>query len=159
MLHRILATKTILYKMVLEDGDVCEICRCEKDNIQYIFGNVNLFKFMVKQENMLNKCRISIRMILSETLDLFACSNNFRTDAVFYLILQIANSYIYSCKCEKKISNLNYNHWFKYWSIHWKLKECTPRNERRMNKTIVCLYATCRLDINIDKPFFQMYSN
>lgn len=34
--------------MVLEDGDVCEICRCEKDNIQYIFGNVNLFKFMVK---------------------------------------------------------------------------------------------------------------
>lgn len=88
--------------MVLEDGDVCEICRCEKDNIQYIFGNVNLFKFMVKQENMLNKCRISIRMILSETLDLFACSNNFRTDAVFYLILQIANSYIYSRNCEKK---------------------------------------------------------
>lgn len=40
VLHRILATRVILFHMGLEEDDVCSLCRDDKENIQHIFLEV-----------------------------------------------------------------------------------------------------------------------
>ena len=117
LMHRILATNTVLFKMNLATSDQCQICREEKESIEHIFWQCYKVKnFWTSLTNYLKeKCLHIINLNLNEELVLFGYNKNSKTDEALDLILLLAKHFIYKCRLENTEAKLqNFLKYFKY---------------------------------------------
>ena len=106
--YRIIVTNSILYSMRVVDSNKCSFCHDERDTVLHylcecqhvkIFWNefVKIFK---------EKCIHCERLTLTPTLILFGKDKNTKTDECFDDILLRAKFYIYKCRINKIVPNI-----------------------------------------------------
>ena len=103
IVHRIIATNVVLKEMGIMESYNCSFCNEEKDSIEHMFWRCTQIKEFWKnlQEVIKRKCSIANNLTLNENITLFGTEKNFKTDAVFDLIILIAKQYIFSSKMNK----------------------------------------------------------
>ena len=109
LIHRIIGTNVILQKMNIVDSDKCSFCHLEKESIQHIFWKCqHVQTFWDAFEKFVNeKCEI-VNLHLTEIVVLFGCGHQFKSDDIFDLILLLAKFFIYKCKCENKLPQIQH---------------------------------------------------
>ena len=93
-----------------------------KDTIQHIFWECKhsqqfWTRFLVLLKE---KCTSCYRLRLSECLILFGIDDNIKTENVFDFILLLAKQYLYKCKIEKQLPNIDI---FRKMLYRYKIEE------------------------------------
>ena len=109
IMHTIIGTNVMLKEMGVTNNSKCSFCLTAKDAIQHIFWECQhrqqfWIRFLVLLKEKCTSCYI-IR--LSECLILFGIDVNIKTENVFDLILRLAKQYLYKCKIEKQLPNID----------------------------------------------------
>ena len=100
IVHRILATNSVLKEMGIVPSNVCDFCKEEKDSIEHLFWTCGYVgRFWQDLENLIReKCTTAANITFTKNLVLFGTDNNFRTDYIFDFIILSAKLFIYKCK-------------------------------------------------------------
>ena len=109
IMHRIIRTNVMLKEMGVTNNNKCSFCLTAKDTIQHIFWECKHsqqfwthFLVLLKE-----KCTSCYRLRLSECLIVFGIDDNIKTENVFDFILLLAKQYLYKCKIEKQLPNID----------------------------------------------------
>ena len=109
IVHRILGTNVILKHMGITQNENCSFCAREKDCIEHIFWRCNISRsFWDRLVDLVNvKCQNAVNFRLSEKLVILGIDKTIKIDCVFAFILVLAKQYLYKCKLDKNVPNLN----------------------------------------------------
>ena len=108
IVHRIIATNVVLKEMKIKETDQCTFCGEERESIEHLFWRCDIAnRFWCDFQRMFNeKCIIASRMRVTEILILFGCDDNIVTDTVFDEILLVAKAFLYNCKYNNLLPNI-----------------------------------------------------
>ena len=102
ILHRIIASNTILHSMGITPNDKCSFCNEEKENIQHLFYNCtfvtqfwNNLKSIMSDHNLYKE-----QCNFSESLLILGYDPNIILSKVSLYIILVARYFIYKCKLE-----------------------------------------------------------
>ena len=110
IMHRIMGTNVMLKEMGVTNNNKCSFCpNAEDTNIHHIFWECkHSQQFWTRCLVLLKeKCTSCYRLRLSECLILLGIDDNIKTDNAFDLILLLAKQYLYKCKIEKRLPNID----------------------------------------------------
>ena len=99
----------MLKEMGVTNKNKCSFCLIAKDTIQHIFWACKhsqqfWTRFLVLLKEKYTSC---YRVRLSECLILFGIDDNIKTENVFDFMLLLAKQYLYKCKIEKQLPNID----------------------------------------------------
>jgi hypothetical protein len=109
IVHRIIATNIVLAQMNVVADDTCSFCKNVRESIVHLFWHcehVKLF-WMSLEQILIEKCKNITTISFNESLILFGHDDMFKLDEVFDLILLLAKFFIYKCRFEQKVPQLN----------------------------------------------------
>ena len=108
IIHRILATNSVLKEMGVVANNVCDFCKIEKDSIEHLFWRCACTRrfWQAFGSLMKEKCTTAINANFTENLILFGVDNNTKTDTVFDSIILSAKLFIYKCKYDKTVPSV-----------------------------------------------------
>ena len=109
LIHRLLPTEKFLHIRQLVDSSLCLFCKQETETIQHLFWDCTIIsQFWSKLLNLLqNKCSDCKNLQFFEKFILFGLSNDDSSDSVLDLIILHAKFFIYKCKLQKIIPNVD----------------------------------------------------
>lgn len=109
LIHRLLPTEKFLHIRQLVDSSLCLFCKQETETIQHLFWDCTIIsQFWSKLLNLLqNKCSDCKNLQFFEKFILFGLSNDNSSDSVLDLIILHAKFFIYKCKLQKIIPNVD----------------------------------------------------
>ena len=134
IVHRIIATNVVLSRIGVQNDERCSFCREERENIQHIFWNCK------HVQQFWNACRIWINencdnaniAAFTEPLILFGHDTHFYSDDVFDLIILWAKYFIYKCKWDDTIPNVQ--SFRKYLQIKYETEKCIAFSNMEYHK-------------------------
>ena len=134
IVHRVIATNVVLSCMGVQNDEQCSFCKDERENIQHIFWNCK------HVQNFWNNCRIWINencdnaniTAFTEALVLFGHDTNFYSDDVFDLIILWAKYFIYKCKWDNIIPNVQL--YKKYLQMKYETEKCIAFSKMEFHK-------------------------
>lgn len=123
IVHRILGTNVVLKEMGIVNNTYCDFCLETKDSIDHIFWKCRHSKTFWEtiEEVLKEKCITCTNIKLTENLVLFGTDNSMYTDSVFDLIILLGKMYIYKCKYQKCLPNVNA--FERYLTTQYKIEE------------------------------------
>ena len=103
ILHRILATNTILKEMKVTQSNKCNLCKVEKDSILHgLWECQSVRTFWNELLDLIRMhCTHAHNLILNEKLIILGIDNSLKSDEVLEYIILCAKFYLYQCKNEK----------------------------------------------------------
>ena len=109
VLHRIIGTNVVLKQMGIKENENCNFCDNVKDSIEHTFWECVLSQqFWTQFLNLVNeKCNNVYNMRFSKSLVLLGIDNNIKIDDTFYFILLLAKQYLYKCKLDSRVPDVN----------------------------------------------------
>jgi hypothetical protein len=101
--YRIMVNNVMLKEMGVLSSDKCSFCKQSRDSVyHYLWDCDHTRNFWNNFERHLkNVCRHCDPLNLSDSLILFGCDNNVRTDTVFDFIVLCAKFFVYKCRYTK----------------------------------------------------------
>ena len=109
IVHRILATNTVLKAMGIVPDHTCDFCRLEKDSIDHLFWECTCVgRFWQALENLMKeKCTTAANVKITRNIVLFGMDNNVITDKIFDQIILFGKMFIYRCKFDRTIPSIS----------------------------------------------------
>jgi len=109
ILHRILGTNIVLKHMGITQNENCSFCNRERDRLEHIFWRCDVSRtFWDRLVELVNdKCQNTGNLRLSETLVLLGTDRAIKIDSVCAFILIFAKQYLYKCKLDSNIPDVN----------------------------------------------------
>ena len=101
IMHSIIGTNMLLKVIGVINNNKCSFCLIAKDTIQHTFWSGHRFWSYWKKYD--SCCRLR----LSECLILFGIDDDIKMENVFDFILLVAKQYLYKCKIEKQLLNID----------------------------------------------------
>lgn len=101
--YRIMVNNVMLKEMGVLSSDKCSFCNQSRDSVYHYLWDCNHTRSFWKnfETHLKNVCRHCDRLNLSDSLILFGCDTNVRTDSVFDFIVLCAKFFVYKCRYTK----------------------------------------------------------
>ena len=107
LIHRILGTKDVLYRMSIEDSNTCRVCQCESETLMHLFVYcthiVNLWKSL---ELWIYSCT-NKRITFSPKEIIIGYLYNDNKDYPINMSIAVTKTYIFSSAMHESIPNIN----------------------------------------------------
>ena len=109
LLYRILPTNRFLFLRKIKASELCDLCHTMVETIEHMFYDCDVIKLF--WQNLVNKFIDKLphtnNMDIFKELILFGTKKNVRTDKPFDLLILCSKYYIYSCKFQNNIPNVD----------------------------------------------------
>lgn len=109
LIYRLIPTNRFLHLRKLSDSALCTFCGNAEETLTHLFWECpHVRNFWNVLQNWLRQnCENCATLVLSQVFTMFGVENNFRSDKVIDLIMLLARFYIYKCKLEKKMPDMD----------------------------------------------------
>ena len=123
LLHRLIPTEKYLYQCKIIESPLCGFCNTENQTIEHLFWHCERVRVFWNDVLALvnDKCQHVHNLNFNHNLILFGIAQNIKTDRGLDLLILWAKYFIYKCKIQKKIPNLQGFHIFL--KSRWNLEK------------------------------------